>query len=248
MRYFYNFLAISLSILTGAMPSVAEDLIVYTENYPPYNFLGPHGDVAGFATQNVRQILDATGLSYEIIMAPWARAVQGVQSYDNALIYTITRTPTREADYNWLVPIASSDFYLFVNADETRKITFQDIERGKYTGVCVSGDLTCEIFSWAGMPKENLQVVTGNATGDFRMVLARRVDMYISNVASNAQLRQQEGFDLALTKPVLKVEREAAFYLAGNKNMPEETRLKIRLAFAKLHMSGAYKLVDLAKK
>jgi len=248
LRYFYKVLAISVSILTGSMSSVAEDLIVYTENYPPYNFIGPNGDISGLATQNVRQILDATGLSYEIIMAPWARAVQGVQSHDNALIYTITRTPTREADYNWLLPIASSDFYLFVHADETRKITFQDIEKGKYTGVCVSGDLTCEIFSWAGMPQENIQVVTGNKTDDFRMVMARRVDMYISNVASNAQLRQQEGFDLSLTKPVLRIEREAAFYLAGNKNMPEETRLKIRMAFAKLHMSGEYKLVDLAKQ
>lgn len=232
---------------TGASHALESGLVVYTENYPPFNFENEDGTVGGLATERVRQVLDAAGFDYEIRVVPWARAVNNTQSQDNALIYTLTRTPKREPSYHWLVPLSESNFYLFVRREETREITPEGLSAGLYTASCVSGDLTCELLTWAGIPEENIIPITESGTGDFRMVVAGRADIYITDLAVNDRLRRAEGFDPRLTKPAMKLQGKSGFYLASGPNLPKETSAKIKAAHQALVDQGAYHLVNAAQ-
>lgn len=241
---------IALVLLHGLSVVRASDdepLIVYTEDYPPFNYAKPDGSVGGLATERVRQVLDATGLKYEIKIVPWARAMNYARSKSNALIYTITRTPRREYGFDWLVLLAESNFHIFARADETRPVTRENLEAGMFTASCVSSDLSCELLVWAGVPVGNIIPIPQLGTGDFRMVLAGRADLYISDLAVNRRRRKAEGYAPDLTKPVMRLDSRAGFYLAAGLNVPMEVRARIKASYEQLKASGDYQLVSTEK-
>jgi|GEM_PF-562835 len=226
-------------------PSAGEQtLTVYTEDYPPFNYAEPDGSVGGLATERVRQVLDAAGLTYEIKVVPWARAMNYARTRPDALIYTITRTPRREYGFDWLVLLAESNFHIYARADETRAVTRENLEAGMFTATCVSGDLSCELLVWAGVPVGNIIPIAKMGTGDFRMVVAGRADLYISDFAANRRLRKAEGYATNLTKPVMRLDSRAGFYLASGLNVPANVRARIKASYEKLKAAGEYQLVS----
>lgn len=222
----------------------SQDLVLYTENYPPYNYLDENGGVAGLATQKVRQVMEESGLTYEIRLVPWTRAVYHVRTQDNALIYSMTRTPKRENDYDWLVPLAISNFHLFVRADETRAVTPEALAAGVFVGACVNNDLGCELLRWANIPPEKIVRLPSENMVDFRMVIAGRADIYISDLSVNNRLRQLNGFDPGLTKPAMRLGSKAGFYLASGKQVSSEKRRAVRVAYDRLMAAGRYSLAE----
>lgn len=225
----------------------AQDVIVYTEHYPPFNYLDENGEIDGLATTKVKQILDAAGIKYDIRLVPWPRAMQLSKAQDNALIYTITRTPAREKDFHWLVPFAPTNFHVYMRAGDDRVMTKEALQRGVYTGSCIVSDISCELLTWIGLPTEKIIPNSKQSTGDFRMVLAGRADFYVSEFVVNDQLRKLEGYDVSLTKPVMKLDVETGFYLAGSPGLSPDVRNKIRTAYGSLLDSGAYSMLDLTE-
>lgn len=223
--------------------TIPEAIVVYTENYPPYNFTADDGAVDGMATASVRQILDEVGIDYSIRLLPWARTMQFAQTQENALIYSLTWTPKREPQFDWLAPLAESNFYLHARADDMRLFTKKTIASGVYSGTCVANDLGCEFFHWAGMPPEKIIPIHKNLTGDFQMVIAGRADLYISDITVNSRLRKSHGFDPALTKPVMRLEGKTGFYLAAGNQVPKSTRDKVKAAYERLKGQGKYKII-----
>lgn len=235
-------------LLLFALPSLrAEPLIIYTENYPPLNYLNENGELVGLATKNVRQVLDKTDLEYQFRVVPWHRAYVRAKQSRNALIFTIIRTPKREADFDWLFPLAGSDFHVYARTDENREVTPETIKAGVFTGACVKDDLSCELFETIGMPKQNIRQVAGKVAGDFLMVKAGRADLYISETRVNAALRANEGNVLGLTKPVMPIEVGSGFYLASGLNVPAEVRQRIRVAYQQLVMEGLYEPMEVSR-
>lgn len=237
-------LAIILAATFLAPSAQAGDVIVYTEHYPPYNHEDDTGEVVGLATERVRQILDTAGVSYEIRLVPWSRAVLYAATRDDALIYSITRTPGREAGYDWLAPLADSNFFLYARADDNRRYTSEALRAGEYSAACVSGDLSCDVLRGLGIPSEKITTISDSGTGDFRLVVAGRADVYVSNRTVNPQLRQSEGFRSDVTKPVYRAGGEIGFYLAAGKQVSSELRQRVRAAYEKLHEAGLYKVVS----
>lgn len=236
-------LAVAGALVAHAVRAAEPDLVVYTESYPPYNFMGDDGAVAGSATEKVRQVLDAAGFTYRFRLMPWPRALLFARTEQNALIFSMTRTPAREAQYDWLVPIADADFRVFKHAGDGRPITFEAIRDGQFSGACVSGDLTCDLLRYIGLPEDRLTLVTNNTTGDFRMVAAGRADIYISEASVNRRLRRQEGFAQDLTIPVMRLEGEYGFYLVAGLHVAPAVRQRVRATYERLKREGRYDLL-----
>ncbi len=233
-------------ILSGIGPVAATDLVIYTEDYPPFSYADDNGTVVGEGTKKVRQVLEAAGVTYSFRLMPWARAVLFAETQPNALIYSMTRTPSREARYDWLFPLASADFQLFKRRGDTRQITLEAVRAGSFSGACVSGDLTCDLLRHIGMPEERITVFANNPTGDFRMVAAGRADLYVSETSVSDLRRARDGFAENPTEPALRLEGKYGLYLAAGWQVKSAIRQKVRAAYEKLLSDGRYELMDLA--
>lgn len=246
MRNWRQFVALTMLVGCFGFRAAAEPIIVYTENYPPYSFSASDGNVAGAATQKVRQILDESGLDYTIRLLPWTRTLQFAKAEENALIFSLTWTPKRDPDFDWLAPLAEANFYLHARADDMRLYNRETLASGTFTGTCVANDLGCEFFLWVGLPPEKIIPIHKSMTGDFQMVIAGRADLYISDMTVNRQLRISHGHDPEMTKPVMRLEGKTGFYLAAGKQVPMAVRGTVKAAHARLVSQGAYDIIPSA--
>ncbi|WP_414827921.1 substrate-binding periplasmic protein [Alteromonas sp. H39] len=90
--------------------ATAETLHVYTESSPPYHYTDERGVVVGSSTDRVREILENAGYDVEFYLMPWARSLRMVSQQENALVYSLARTPERESQFFWIAPV--SEFQL----------------------------------------------------------------------------------------------------------------------------------------
>lgn len=90
----------------------ARTVRIYTEDYPPYNYL-EEGKPAGLSTEIVQHIMDIAGVEYTIEFQPWARAMITVENEPDTFIYSMRRLPSRESRFLWLGAIVSSHHSVF---------------------------------------------------------------------------------------------------------------------------------------
>lgn len=96
-----------LGILTGGLIGLAqaEPLRVVLEVSPPHQVV-QDGKVSGLTTTVVELMLQKAGLQPRYEVYPWARAYRTALTTPNVLIYNMARTPAREAQFEWIGPVA----------------------------------------------------------------------------------------------------------------------------------------------
>ncbi|WP_417465788.1 substrate-binding periplasmic protein [Kordiimonas sp.] len=246
MRGLYQLLVILMyACFAQGAKAIATDVIVYTEEFPPYNFTNSEGGVDGVATANVRQILDASDITYEMKVVPWPRAMARALQDENSLIYTIARTPEREELFDWLVPIGQSEFHLYVRADDQRAVTRESLASGTFIGVCLTKSLSCEYLRRVGIPEDKMIIVPNHGYPLPHMVVGGRADIYINDRFFNAAHLKNAGLEPGVVKSVMVIESRGGFYLAAGTQVPEALRDKVRKAYARLVKAGRYQMVML---
>lgn len=95
-----------ISLCPPALAAPAEHtLLGFTENLAPLN----HQDEAGpqgFSVELLRLMAAGAGLALEIQVLPWQRAMQMAEAQPASVLFSLTRTPEREAQFQWVGPIA----------------------------------------------------------------------------------------------------------------------------------------------
>jgi len=77
---------------------------VVTEVFPPFQYFDREGKLTGLSVEIV-QLAEKklySGNFNEIEVLPWARAFEQASNTDNVLIFTISQTPSRQDDFQWV--------------------------------------------------------------------------------------------------------------------------------------------------
>ena len=99
------FIACALLLLEGV--ARAADITLVTEDYPPYNYL-EDGEIIGFGADQAVEIMQRAGVSYELRLLPWSRAVWLADTQPNTCVLTTSHTPERDLKYLWVEPLDTS--------------------------------------------------------------------------------------------------------------------------------------------
>ena len=94
----------ALLCLLLAVHARAEDYQLVTEEWAPYNY-EENGQLTGMATEIVRAIMARTGNDFEIVLRPSMRSTLMLQNRPKTIMFSMFRTPEREALYKWVGPI-----------------------------------------------------------------------------------------------------------------------------------------------
>jgi polar amino acid transport system substrate-binding protein len=102
---------LALGLLLPAQSS-AEDLQIFTEEYPPVSF-SKSGQAAGFGSEVVAEIQRRVGSHAQIHVVPWARGYQMVLQNKNVALFATMRTDEREHLFKWVGPLTTvkTSFY-----------------------------------------------------------------------------------------------------------------------------------------
>ncbi|TNF15084.1 MAG: transporter substrate-binding domain-containing protein, partial [Pseudomonadales bacterium] len=107
----------------------AAELQLYTEDYRPFSYL-EDGKPSGMAVAVVEELIRRTGEPARIELVPWTRGYHQVRQQANAAIFSTVRTAQREADFQWVGPIAHGHTRFYTLKEAGLQVTnLDDVRR-----------------------------------------------------------------------------------------------------------------------
>ncbi len=91
-------------------------LQVYTEQYPPLTFRNSFGEITGFGSDIVYEILRRNQLYYDIRLTFWSIGYELALNNPNVCLFTMDRTAIRENQFQWVGPIGTNTTWFFTKA------------------------------------------------------------------------------------------------------------------------------------
>lgn len=238
-------LSVALALLasTGyAAVASAHALTVVTEELPPYN-MTLDGKLTGMGTEVVQAVLAEVGEQAHIQSMPWARAYDIALNSENVLIYSIARTPQREALFKWVGVIAPTRWFLFSLPGTHFDLRNLDDAR-QYQIATVKEDVGEQYLVDKGFViGQNLQS-SNKYEHNYEKLKAGRVDLWISNEL-NAHYLVRQGSDNPDETAVPQLSLDDlggadGLCMAFSRNTPDELVERFRKALVRVKADGRY--------
>ncbi len=223
-----------LLLLAPCVALGATRLVLVTEEYPPYNMSNDKGEVVGISTDIVKALMTEAGYDYELAIYPWSRAIALARTQVNTCVFSMSRTPEREALYKWIGPLVVNDWSLFGRADESRPSRMEDVQNlhiGSYQGDAIVAYLQSRGYLVDVAPSDDLNP---------KKLQAGRIDYWATGrLIGQYRLRQLGVTDI---EPMLTFNRTEMF-LACQKQLPDKQVELLHRSLKELERRGAIKAI-----
>ncbi|MBL6932736.1 MAG: transporter substrate-binding domain-containing protein [Rhodospirillales bacterium] len=187
-----------LFLLLVTLPGTANtqepgDLRVITAIFPPYSY-EENGEVKGVAVDLIKKMFLELGLTPEIEIYPWARALYTARNTPNSLLFSVSRSAEREASFKWIGTIFDFDVNIFKKAERSDIVIkgIEDLNHYSFAGLI--GDIKAEYLKNLGVAVQEVALEISTV----KMLDAGRIDLIASDRhamnfrLSNLGLRQDD--------------------------------------------------------
>ncbi|VVP98421.1 hypothetical protein PS918_03925 [Pseudomonas fluorescens] len=230
----------SLLLINGgvhAKDSPDTDMVLLTENFPPYNMakngknFAQDENISGIATDIVREIFKRADITYSLTLRfPWERIYKLTLEKPGYGVFVMARLPDREKLFKWVGPIGPDDWIMLAKADS--KITLETLnDARKYKIGAYKGDAIAETLTKQGLNP----VVVLRDQDNAKKLVNGQIDLWATGDPAGRYLARQDG--VTGLKTVLRF-NSAELYLALNKDVPDETVAKLQAALDQLRKEG----------
>jgi polar amino acid transport system substrate-binding protein len=226
-----------LLILSPMVAASEETIHITTENWPPSNYQDENGKIVGHATEKVHTVFKRAGVPYTINIYPWARAYHLAVTQANTAVYTILRTPRREAQFQWVCPLQKSAKMHFYRLTSRKDVVMTSIKAAKKYKTSVSrNEYGHQFLKNNGFVESiNIDVSSGDMV-NVKKLFNRRVDLIIeSEYSINSLLKKANRSPKEVTQLLpLDTAPESPNCLAFGLKTPKIIVDKIRTALAQV--------------
>jgi polar amino acid transport system substrate-binding protein len=227
-----------LACCIGALGQpVPQHLTLLTEEYPPYNMSDAKGQVSGLSTQIVKALLAQAGISHEVAVYPWARAISMARMQPNTCVYSMSRTPEREALYQWIGPLVYNDWALFALSDALPAL--RPVRLEEVLGARIGSYQGDAIVSYLQTRGHRVDVAPSDELNPKKLQMGR-IDYWATGRLIGLYRLQQLG--IQGIEPVLNFNR-TAMYLACHAQLPDELVKRLNAKLLGMDKRGVIKKI-----
>ncbi|OBP16310.1 hypothetical protein A5320_02565 [Rheinheimera sp. SA_1] len=236
----------SLLFLSSAQATADDQLTLYTEHFPPYNFEdnGTIGDqIRGINADILTQACVIAKIKCDMQMYPWLRAMELAQKNPASGIFTISRTKSRVPLFQWVGPIASSKAYLYRLVSRP-EIAASTLEQAKQYSIAVAhGDVYEEFLLSKGFEYGKNLIEFRSKSEPIPLFVQGKVDLVIGSdiVIPSWLASHQLPADTAV--PVIELTTSGNNFLALNHAVPAELAIRLQQAIDQLKQNGKYQQI-----
>ncbi len=232
------------SLTSASANDLQDQLILLTEEYPPLNFT-EDGVKRGIATDLLVEILAATGSlksHKDIAVLPWASAYRMALKQPNVLLFSMTRTNSRQHLFHWVGPILKSEIVLLARRDSNIKLkSLEDIETHGYRVGVVLEDVGQELLSERGIDKRRLSP-SNKGIYLAQMLAEGRVDLIAYDVTVSHWNLRQLGYKRSDFTSVFSLQKADYYYTISLGTDPQIVE-RLQHEFDRLKTSGRLKQI-----
>jgi polar amino acid transport system substrate-binding protein len=231
----YKKILCALFILQICLPQAyaSDQLNALTEYLPPLNY-EQDGKITGFSTELLDLIALEARIEINKEMLPWPRAYSRAQKETNTLIYSMVRTPEREAQFQWVGPISSRRIMLYKLANR-KDIVIKKLDdaRAYQIGAVRESESTKNLIR-QGFDKLDLATDDENNMRKFKY---GRFDLLLSLDWSAAYNAKKLGIANEIV-PVQQLVSQANYWFGISKHTDPSIARKMNLALNKIRKDG----------
>lgn len=223
-------------LLAVAKLACAGSLLIATEHFPPYQ-IERDQQVTGFVADKVIAMLRQANLPYRLRAYPWQRAYNTVLATPESCLFSVTRTPEREALFQWIGPLTHSEWTLY--ALRGRFIPFYRLDDVRHLRIgTYYGDVRDSYLR-----QHNMKVDAAPQDRDnIDKLLQHRIDLWASDRFTANGLLLQRRLDTRI-QPVLAFNR-VNLYLACNRKLDAGVVQQLREALTMLKRDGSWRGIE----
>ena len=213
------------------------DLVLLTENFPPYNMakngknFAQDENINGIAVDIVREMFKRADVTYSLTLRfPWERIYKLALEKPGYGVFVMARLPDREKLFKWVGPIGPDDWIMLAKADS--KISLETLDQArKYKIGAYKGDAIAETLAKQGLKP----IVVLRDQDNAKKLVSGQIDLWATGDPAGRYLARQEGVNGL--KTVLRF-NSAELYLALNKDVPDDVVAKLQAALDQLRKEG----------
>ncbi|KAF1050946.1 MAG: hypothetical protein GAK43_02615 [Stenotrophomonas maltophilia] len=156
----------------------AEPYKVVTEEWAPYNYLD-HGRISGMASEIVRAIMARTGDDFALELLPSMRTTLTLQTRPKTIMFSLFRTPEREARYKWVGPIIEEAIHPYQLANSRQPLN--SLEQLLHAPQITTRHAGLVPQTLEALGFRNLDKSVTESQQLYRMLLARRTEVIVGD-------------------------------------------------------------------
>ncbi len=228
-------IAIILVFLLPVPGGLAQELLIISEDNPPFNFI-QNGIFTGSSTEVVREIMRRLDLKAEIQVLTWARGYQLARTRANVVLFSTARTAEREHLFHWVGPIYKVRFGFYARKG-----------LGPYLSCLADAKKVGAIATYKDDVREQLLKSQGftnldsskSPASNLKKLLSGRVDLWLYSNLGVASVARQIGIDPGEVELVLPF-RDYYAYIALSKGTPRAVVEKWQAALDDMKREGTF--------
>ncbi|QDG77203.1 ABC transporter substrate-binding protein [Labrenzia sp. PHM005] len=185
---------IALAAVTVMSPAMAADINLTTEEYKPFNYTD--GDkIVGFGADQVFEVMNRAGLSYDVEMAQWSRAIGLAEKKADYCVFTASHTAERDPKFVWVEPLnVDRTLLMKKSGSDVNPSTIEDAKA--FTVGTQSQDYTESLLKDQGFPKID---AAKNMETTLKKLDAGRIDLVaVSEAFYNSLKKDGKDVDIAV--------------------------------------------------
>jgi polar amino acid transport system substrate-binding protein len=225
-------LLVSLLLPSGV---AGQTIKVVAAEFPPLT-THAEGQPGGVVLEVVREAGRRAGVPLEFSFLPWERAQLETQNRNDVLIIPFTRTPSREAHYQWIAPVLEFHTVLVTLANPPSSI---EEARSLVVGY-VRGTSFKDEAEQAGFP--HVEETNDDVTNAKKLKLGR-IGAWITTDLMALGVYRQAGFDPTELKYGPSLGPVKISYVAASRDFPKDTARKIASAIEQMRADGSYQAI-----
>lgn len=222
-----------ISILSMSCSKKNTDMTILTENYPPLSFL-EDGVVTGYGAEVVAAIQAELKTSAAPQVLAWDEAYNRALSEANVVLFTMEKTPEREALFNFIGPLGDNTAYFYALA--SNPIELADLEAAKTAGNITT---TTNWFTEQFLKEQGFTNLLSKAdpSDNLRMLMSKEADLGVFTDVTFPQLCEEAGVVADSLRPVLQI-MQSQYYIAISKATAPEIVKQWETAFSTIQQNG----------
>lgn len=221
--------------------AAARPLLVVTEDWPPYGYALPSGEISGVNTEIVRSVINQAGLQGSVQIFPWARAMLVARNRPNTLIFSMSRSKERENQFIWIGELMRRHdmFYRATGRRSIAPTTIEDV-KSHYSVCVVNKDIVEDDLKRHGFVLGKNYVTTGSFDDCLKLVQNGSVPLLVNSPLDLAWALKKHKEIHTTFDPILPLEPsvQEPLYLAASLGTDPDTVKRLRNAFQSLQQSG----------
>lgn len=235
MTRLLSWVAANLLLLLASNAAAAQAVLTaVTANLPPFTIENAPLE-RGFSYDLVIEMGKRAGFRIEVEFMPWKRAQVVALETPGILIFTLSRSASREANYHWIVRLLETK----VGFVSTKGAIDSFAQAKPLLITVVPGGPQSRELDQAGVKRVEL-IEDPNAAA--KMLESGRVDGWYTHDLRAAYVWKKNGFatgSLSFGKPI----RAQQMYLAANKDISPAVVDKLRAAYDSMLKDGSYAML-----